>query len=223
LNDPARIPLGLFVKRPQPGRVKTRLQPRLDPHQCAALARVLAQLSAVRIRRGWPGPVRLCCWPDLEDPFLARLARRLSLDPVIQAPGDLGAKMSAELAAGIQVAGAAAVIGADTPQVPPAALARAAQALAEGHNLLGEASDGGFWFLGLTRLPEGLLSGFDWGTDSVTERLRARARERGLEFTGDLPRLRDLDTFADLRALARTCPPLERFATLRNAAGQPVP
>ncbi|MEK7191803.1 MAG: DUF2064 domain-containing protein, partial [Pseudomonadota bacterium] len=82
--------------------------------------------------------------------------------------------------------------------------------LAQGRNVLGPTEDGGYYFIGLGAPHAGLFEGIDWGTDRVLAQTLERAKSLGVEFEW-LPRLRDIDTAADLRRAAHAYEPLRRF------------
>lgn len=203
--------LVLMARQPLPGRVKTRLQADSDGATAAAVAAELIRGSAALARRGWDGPVELHAWPDGDHPLLAEIAREHGLVLRPQARGDLGAKMHAALARGIETRGACAVMGCDVPHCPPPALRRARGLLAEGRAVLGPASDGGFWLLGLTHAEPTLFEQVAWGSSDVRARVLANAARAGVAVDATLPCLRDIDTWPDLVAAASACAPLRRF------------
>jgi len=212
------IPLYLFAKAPRAGEVKTRMQPQLSAAAAARLAQFMLGQTVENACAHWPGAVALCVAPRLDAPAFARLAARHQLAVTLQTGGDLGGRMQAALAAGIARAGAAAVMGCDVPHCPGPALARAHALLVRGENPVGATFDGGFYFLGLQRAEAALFAGVEWSGPAVLEAVRARAAAAGLQLT-DLPRLRDIDRYADLQWLAGVEPAYRRFVA---AAGDTV-
>ena len=133
----------VLAKEPVPGRVKTRLCPPCTPAEAAtlaaaALADTLDAAPRVRRRRvvlaldGRPGA---WCPPGVE--------------VVGQGAGSLDRRLTTAWAAA--TSGPAVLIGMDTPQVTAADLDAALGALADHDAVLGPASDGGWWALGLRR------------------------------------------------------------------------
>ncbi|WP_018547775.1 TIGR04282 family arsenosugar biosynthesis glycosyltransferase [Streptomyces sp. LaPpAH-108] len=183
----------VIAKEPRPGRVKTRLTPPFSPAQAAALAeaaladtlRAVASAPAVRrllVLDGRPGP-----W--LPDGF----------EVVPQCAGGLDERLADAFA---RCAGPALLIGMDTPQVTPELLTAD---FADCDALFGPAEDGGFWALGLARPDPALLRGVPMSVPETGAVQRERLAAAGLRVR-DLPRLRDVDTAADARAVAALVP-----------------
>ncbi|MBI3897739.1 MAG: TIGR04282 family arsenosugar biosynthesis glycosyltransferase [Gammaproteobacteria bacterium] len=202
--------LFIFAKQPIAGRVKTRLQPDFTPAQAAEIAAVLICETVTLAVRNWPGSVYLCGAPDSEHPLFATLADQFSVKLLDQGDGDLGARMQRALANGIAIHGAAAVIGSDVPHCPWTILDDANDLMARGHNVLGPAADGGYYFIGLTRPGRELFTDMAWGAGSVLAETLRRATAASIDFKL-LPSLRDIDTAADLWLVARQFAPLHRF------------
>jgi glycosyltransferase A (GT-A) superfamily protein (DUF2064 family) len=105
------------------------------------------------------------------------------------------------------VGGPAVLIGMDTPQVSAQLLVAAQNALTA-HDVdavLGPADDGGYWLVGLRQPDPAVFLGVPMSTADTARAQLARLHERGYR-VGLLPRLRDVDTFADALAVAATIP-----------------
>ena len=217
-KSPAAIPLYLMAKAPLAGAVKTRMSPPLAPAQCAALARLMLAQTAAAANRHWAGAVVLCVSPTADHPAFGELAAQYGMAVVVQQGDDLGARMMSALQHGIARSGAAAVIGCDVPHLPAAILTRAHEMLANGNNPIGAAADGGFYLLGLcggnarhdnNDAHQKLFDGIDWGTPPLAQ-VRARAAALDLAFC-DLPTVRDIDHYRDLKWLAAADPAYREF------------
>ncbi|MEM7358104.1 MAG: TIGR04282 family arsenosugar biosynthesis glycosyltransferase [Pseudomonadota bacterium] len=201
------IPLFLFAKSPEPGKVKTRLMPQCSARQAADLAKILLEEACRAATKYWPGEVVLAVWPDQQHPFIRTLAERFSLRMVTQVGGDLGEKMHQVCEqAGYPVA----VMGCDAPHVTPATLMGAFQHLEHGRPVLGPAEDGGYYLLGLTRGSKEIFTGIEWGGPKVLGHTLKKAKESNIELTL-LPSLNDVDTWQDVLDLASSKPAIRDY------------
>jgi glycosyltransferase A (GT-A) superfamily protein (DUF2064 family) len=110
------------------------------------------------------------------------------------------------------VPGPALLIGMDTPQVSAAQLSSAMRTLMRPgvDAVLGLADDGGWWAIGLRRADPGVFLGVPMSTDHTGRAQRARLDALGYR-TATIATMRDVDTFADARSVARMIPN-SRFA-----------
>lgn len=139
-----------------------------------------------------------------------------SADCWLQPEGDLGARIESILCRGLTQAPAALAIGADTPLLTSDHLTAALSSLENSDAVLGPAADGGFYLLGLSRCPAGLLSGLAWSTCETAAVTRNRLRSESFR-VAEIPELFDVDTVEDVRALANTLAllPVDAPATRR--------
>ncbi|HEX6420888.1 MAG TPA: TIGR04282 family arsenosugar biosynthesis glycosyltransferase [Acidimicrobiales bacterium] len=202
----------VVAKEPVPGRVKTRLCPPRTPGEAAtlaaaALADTLAAATASGAARvvlaldGRPGP---WCPPGVA--------------VVGQGDGPLDHRLAAAWAAA--TTGPALLVGMDTPQVTAADLDRAmANLAAEGADaVLGPATDGGWWAIGLRRPDPRVFRGVPMSRSDTGDRQRARLRALRLR-THLLPTRTDVDTWPDALAVAATAPAGRFAAAVRTLGG----
>lgn len=100
----------------------------------------------------------------------------------VQGPGDLGERMTAAAERALSE-GASWVIllGSDSPGLPRLFVQQAIELLRRGHDaVLGPASDGGFYLLGLRRCPEALLENLVWSSSNTCAATLQRLEEWGL-------------------------------------------
>ncbi len=197
----------VLAKEPVAGRVKTRLCPPCTPAEAATLA--AAALA------------------DTLDAALASGARRVVLaldgrpgawcppgvEVVGQGAGPLDRRLTTAWAAA--TSGPAVLIGMDTPQVTAADLDAALGALADHDAVLGPASDGGWWALGLRRPHPRAFAGVPMSRADTGARQHARLTALGLR-TAPLPVRTDVDTWDDAVTVARAAPG-GRFAAAVDA------
>ena len=91
-------------------------------------------------------------------------------------------------------------IGADAPGVDADVIAAAVRALGTCDVVLGPATDGGYYLIGLNRPAPALFDGIAWSTSRVLRQTVAHCRASGLT-VARLPPLRDVDSLVDLRVL----------------------
>ncbi|MFD0317833.1 TIGR04282 family arsenosugar biosynthesis glycosyltransferase [Streptomyces flavalbus] len=192
----------VIAKEPRPGRVKTRLTPPFIPEEAAtlaaaALADTLAAVAAT------PATRRVLVLDGAPGPWLPP-----GFDVVPQVAGGLDERLAAAFA-GCD-GGPALLVGMDTPQVTPDLLT---VDFADCDAYFGAAEDGGFWALGLAAPDPALLRGVPMSTPVTGAVQRARLTDAGLRVR-ELPRLRDVDTAADARAVAAAAPGSRFAATL---------
>ena len=182
-----------MAKAPRPGRVKTRLQGLLTAGEAARMgAAFLGDATANVQAAGRIAPIHgfVAYAPAGEeahfDGLLAPGTRLVLADGAGgAAPGVEGFGRSllhatrALLGMGY---GAACVLSADSPTLPTAWLARAAERLlAPGRRaVLGPADDGGYWLLGLQTPESGMFARVPWSTEAVAAATTERAGEVGL-------------------------------------------
>lgn len=188
----------VLAKAPLSGRSKTRLCPPCTPAEAAALAQaaLVDTLSAVAAA---PAARRILALEGAPGPWLVP-----GFDVVPQSKGGLDTRLAGAFA---MAGGPAVLVGMDTPQLTPALLAGARDALARPgvDAVLGAAPDGGYWAIGLRSPDPRVFRGVPMSAGDTCTAQRARLRALGLRVE-DLPELRDVDTIADARAVAAACP-----------------
>jgi hypothetical protein len=208
----------VMAKSPVAGRVKTRLCPPLTPKEAAevaeaALADTLAAVAACQADRriialeGQPG-----AW--LPEGF----------DVIPQVGRGLGPRLANAWAATAPSTGGWGIqIGMDTPQVTASELDALLAKLVsprpsrrERTAVLGPASDGGWWVIGLPGTdPRRVFSGVEMSTPHTGDAQLRRLRALGLAVSVAREH-RDIDTFADLAAVAEAHPQLHTATAWRR-------
>jgi len=195
----ARVPVCVFAKPPIAGETKTRLaRGSLGAEGAARLARAFfedtwATVSAL----AWARPVLATTAPDL-----SAFEPTSDVEVWMQGAGDLGERMGRVLSRAVAEAGRGMVIGADLPGLPRGHLDMAREALARQEAVLGPTDDGGFYLLGLSRVPEGLLTDLPWSSPDTFARTELRLAGAGLT-AARAPPWFDVDVPADLLRLRR--------------------
>jgi glycosyltransferase A (GT-A) superfamily protein (DUF2064 family) len=200
--------LVVIAKSPLPGRVKTRLCPPYSLPEAALLAEAALQdtLAAVEAT---PAAARTIA---LDGPIGSWLPPAFSVMP------QRGEGLDQRLAAAFYDAQLhhdhpVLLVGMDTPQLTPDLLSRCgAPLLTPGgpDAVLGLATDGGWWALGLRRARSALLHGVPMSTAGTGAAQLERLRSAGLTVEL-LPELTDVDDAASADEVARIAPG-SRFA-----------
>jgi uncharacterized protein len=203
--------LGIFVKSPVTGEVKSRLAPPLDPGQARELYTAFLRDLFERIRQSRLVPTIFLAGertPEVEDLVPPRW-------PVVpQAGADLGERLRNAFDTLLAPAGArAAIIGSDSPDLPLAHVVRAFRKLKHRDVVLGPSMDGGYYLIGLRAPSPSLLQGVEWGTPSVLARTVEAVQRAGLTLSM-LPPWYDVDDAGSL-ALLRTLLGARRLAGVR--------
>lgn len=188
----------LFTRYPVPGQAKTRLIPALGADGAAALQRRmtlhtlnLAQTCDCRLQ------VRFCGGTVAQ--MRAWLGPNLDYQP--QGDGDLGARMAQAFRAGFEQGDRQIlIIGTDCPFIDRQTIDAAFAALTSHDLVLGPATDGGYYLIGLRKLVPELFQAIPWSSNTVCAKTVEIAEATGISYAL-LPELADIDRPEDLARL----------------------
>jgi len=230
-SNPGGIVIGVFGKLPGTEPIKTRLRARLSQDEIerfylASLADTLETVSRVVEH-----PVLFLSGAPTDDEHAGGRLLAAGLDPDVwrrvRIEPQIGVDLSARLANAFGMLGrergapnGVLIVGSDSPSLGPERLVQALAALRDADLVLGPATDGGYWAIGLRDDPAGLLDDVPWSTDRVLETTRARAGARGMRVEL-LETWSDVDVPADLEVLAQQITALRArgdAATARHTA-----
>lgn len=205
-----RVALLVIAKDPLPGRAKTRLTPPCSPGQAASLAEA-SLLDTLDVVARTPAERRVLVFDGVPDRW-----RRHGFELLPQRGIGLGERLAAAFA---DVGAPALLVGMDTPQITPRLLVDAMRALArpDVDAVLGRATDGGYWSVGLKRAQAAVFERVPMSTGDTWRIQRRRMQALGLRVHSQPP-LRDVDTIEDARAVAREAPTTRFAATLTAIA-----
>jgi len=198
----------VLAKSPVPGRVKTRLCPPCTHSEAADIA-AAALADTLETVSDTPARARVLALDGAPGPWVP--------EGFVIVP-QLGRTLDERLAnAFAAVTGAAVLIGMDTPQVSRDRLVLAMETLSEPDvdAVLGRATDGGWWAIGLRHADPRAFIGVPMSTEHTGADQLTRLRSLGYR-THLLDELQDVDTFADAVEVARVIPD-SRFATAIDA------
>jgi len=196
----------LFVKYPEPGKVKTRLESLLNK-DCVARLYECFVLDLLETLNGVGSALRIVYDPPGKRTETARLFGE-GYDYRPQEGADLGERMkNAFLNCFAEGMTSVVLLGSDLPDLPGSVLKEAFSALKVSDGVMGPSADGGYYLIGFRK--EGffpsVFDGIPWSTDQVLSETmrRFQAAKRTVSF---LPCWRDMDTPEDLLDLRRRNP-----------------
>jgi uncharacterized protein len=204
------VSLIVIAKEPIAGRVKTRLSPPCTPGDAAALA-AAALADTLAAVAATPAPRRVLALDGHPGGWVPD-----GFEVIPQRPGGLGERLAGAFDV---VGGPALLVGMDTPQISPRLLQRSAATLTQDGvgAVLGPACDGGYWAIGLREPRAEVFAGVPMSSPRTAPAQRARLRALRIRWR-ELPSLRDVDTIADARAVARHHPRTRFAAALARLA-----
>ncbi len=234
----------VFTRYPEPGVTKTRLIPALGPEGAAELQREMTAHTVKAALSAGGVPVEIRYAGGSQEQMEAWLGKELQHRE--QAAGDLGDRMADAFATAFsEQIGRAVIMGTDCPEITEGILRQALNALRRHDLVLGPATDGGYYLIGMRRsaaaraVPD-VFRDIDWGTDRVFEATLAKAKKLGLScarlaLLDDVDRPDDIEAWERARAdadedparpsLSVIIPTLDEAdhieATLRAMAGSP--
>jgi rSAM/selenodomain-associated transferase 1 len=188
----------VFVRAPELGRVKTRLAAELGAPLALAIHRYLGCRTARAVRRlqhhrvivhytGNDGAASVGAW----------LGNDLPMRP--QVDGNLGERMTAAIRVALaEGASRVVIVGTDCPSLDSAAIEAAFRALDSADVVLGPATDGGYYLIGMSGPHPSLFENVPWSSPETLRVTLERARELGLS-VAMLDERRDVDTADDWR------------------------
>jgi rSAM/selenodomain-associated transferase 1 len=192
----------VFTRYPEAGKSKTRLIPALGSQGAANLQRQMTQKAIAQARElqtrhqillevhfhGGSGPL-MQDW----------LGNDLVYHPQVE--GDLGVKMaSAFQQAFSQKKSGVVIIGSDCPDLDTDLLLQSFRSLRQHDLVLGPATDGGYYLIGLSRFIPEIFNGISWSTAAVLRQTVEVAKSMELAIAY-LPTLTDIDRPEDLDRL----------------------
>ena len=198
--------LVLFARYPTPGECKTRLIPAIGAEAAADLHRDLTERT-VNLLCASGAPVTIASTGATPTEFEEWLGTRVSIEE--QVSGGLSERLLAFTDRAPVI-----IFGADTPDLTAAHISEAIEGLATHDVVIGPATDGGYYLIGMRKPYPELVANMPWSTDQVL-----RETLRRLDALGVAPLLLDPLSDCDRPADLKLWPQL---ATRQKAAAQSV-
>lgn len=182
----------IFVKNPEKGKVKTRLAETLG--QDCALKIYLALLEHTRAVALQVNVDRLLFYSS----FVEKNDGWSTGDFIkyTQQGADLGARMLHAFQSAFEKYRKVVIIGSDCANLTPAIVREAFEQLDYFPFVIGPATDGGYYLLGMTTPEPSLFLNMEWSTDEVLSNTLERIASLGKDYYL-LPELSDIDYAED--------------------------
>lgn len=190
--------LGIFARTPVPGTVKSRLAPSIGEDDTAALYAAFLSDLFRRLRRIKSTRVTVFHAGDRLETLATLVPPGWRLEA--QRGDDLGRRLANASAHLLDTADRAVIIGSDSPDVPIQYIRRAFQRLKHKDVVLGPATDGGYYLVGLRAPAPALFEGIAWGEDSVLKSTLGNVHRLGRSLHA-LPIWYDVDDEPSLRLM----------------------
>jgi len=194
--DTVTPPLAVLLKAPRLGMVKTRLAAEVGDRHALRLYRIMAGRVLAAVRGAGLDAIIWFTPPEALSEMEFWLGDSWDFRP--QAPGDLGARLSA--AARVVPHGHPwMAVCADCPAITAAVLLQAWADLERAGVVIGPTHEGGYYLIGgRTPLPD-IFTAMPWGTNRVLAETRVRLARISAVWH-ELPVLRDVHSVEDARA-----------------------
>ncbi|GGA48188.1 TIGR04282 family arsenosugar biosynthesis glycosyltransferase [Okeania sp. KiyG1] len=192
----------IFTRYPEPGKTKTRLIPALGPEGAANLQCQMTETTVKKANK-LLNLISLSVEVRFVGGDLQLMKNWLGSDLKYQEQGmgDLGERMARAFQSAFnQGMKSAIIIGIDCPSLTPEIILQAFTKLTQSDVIIGPATDGGYYLIGLRKITPELFQGINWGTSEVLSKTVAIAQNLKLVIDY-LPKLSDVDRPEDLENL----------------------
>lgn len=192
--SPETCAIIVFEKNPKLGKVKTRLAETIGAEKALEIYRYLLGLTH--------SVVDLTPYHKIIyfSEFIPDGTSKGNYSFGLQKKGDLGNKMSYSFLESFEKGfEKIIIIGTDCPEISPELLHQAFDILDEKDAVIGPASDGGYYLLGMKSYHPELFKNMIWSTSSVYNETTEKFKESDLSY-GVLEVLNDIDTEDDWNA-----------------------
>ncbi|NET46122.1 TIGR04282 family arsenosugar biosynthesis glycosyltransferase [Okeania sp. SIO2B3] len=189
----------IFTRYPEPGKTKTRLIPALGAEGAANLQRQMTETTVKKANKLFDF-ISLSIEVRFVGGDLQLMKNWLGSDLKYQEQGmgDLGERMARAFQFAFNRGmKSVVIIGIDCPSLTPEIILQAFTKLTKSDVIIGPATDGGYYLIGLRKITPELFQGINWGTSEVFSKTVAIAQSLKLVIDY-LPKLSDIDRPEDL-------------------------
>ena len=192
----------IFTRYPEPGKTKTRLIPALGAEGAANLQFQMTEATITKAQK-LSNMMSLLVEVRFAGGNLQLMKDWLGIDLKYeeQGTGDLGERMTRAFESAFEEGmKSVVVIGTDCLSLTTEIMLEAFAKLTESDLIIGPATDGGYYLIGLKKIIPELFQGINWGTSEVLSKTVATAQNLNLVIDY-LPELSDIDRPEDLENL----------------------
>lgn len=187
----------LFLKYPEKGKVKTRLAKDIGNEKALLIYKKLVSklLNQLDINNY---DISIYYFPENKKNEVKKWINLPDIKYLPQSGDDLGARMLNAFKDSISLKYAKTVIiGTDCLEINDNIISKSFYLLDDSDLVLGPATDGGYYLIGLKTIIEPLFKNISWSTDKVLKQTLNKAKELNIEYKF-LDFLSDIDTLEDL-------------------------
>lgn len=194
-----RIPLIVFIKNFQPGKVKTRLASTLTDKKALEIYRQLCIFTVEEVKKT-NQPAWFYFSEYVDTAFLNERGLVVDHDfykARVQAGADLGSKMFGAFKEVLRESECAFILGTDCPYLDSKKIMKGVDLLDQDRTdvVIGPAADGGYYGLGMNGLYD-VFSSVEYSTDKVLSQTIRRLEDMGVKYDF-LQKLNDIDHESD--------------------------
>ncbi len=192
----------IFTRYPEPGKTKTRLIPALGAEGAANLQFQMTETTIIKANK-LSNMMSLLVEIRFAGGNFQLMKNWLGSDLKYQeqGTGNLGERITRAFESAFnQGMKYVVIIGTDCPSLTPGMMLQAFAKLTQSDVIIGPATDGGYYLIGLKKIIPELFQGINWGTSVVLSQTVAIAQNINLAIDY-LPELSDIDRPEDLEKL----------------------
>jgi len=194
----------VFMRMPQPGKVKTRLAKSLGDEKAAEFYNLCTETTLKEIEQLSQDVDKYIFFAEPINKYDMKRLTGLGFKVAVQEGNSLGQRLrNAFIRVLENRAGKVVIVASDVPDLSARIMTDAINCLDNTDVVIGPCYDGGYYLIGMKELHEELFHGISWGTERVYQQTLDAAKENGLT-VNQLPVLIDIDTEADLRRWSQT-------------------
>jgi rSAM/selenodomain-associated transferase 1 len=187
--------LQIFVKNPVQGKVKTRLAADIGEEEALAIYKRLIRITAQAVKEVDAIPFVLYSDSVVSDDVFDGAIKGK------QGEGDLGERMLRAFDAAFRAEfESVVIIGSDCPDISPDLIEEAYNHLRTNDVVIGPATDGGYYLLGMNELHQEIFENMPWSEPDLMPKTKQAIEAKGLSYHM-LRELSDVDTSEDLHLI----------------------